>query len=71
MATVATTSTSGTARVRQDEIWSNDVPFAVSTATISTVTPASGVAGTQVTITGTGFGSAQGASQVSPGCVGM
>ena len=65
VATVASNSTSGTARVRQDEAWSNDVPFTVSIATISTVTPASGVAGTQVAITGTGFGSAQGTSQVS------
>ncbi len=34
------------------------------TVTISSVAPASGVPGTQVTITGSGFGAAQGSGQV-------
>jgi hypothetical protein len=47
--------------VQQSGNWSNTVPFAVSTPTISSITPASGVPGTQVTIAGTGFGAIQGA----------
>jgi hypothetical protein len=50
--------------VQQSGIWSNSVAFNVSTATISSVTPASGAPGTQVTIGGSGFGAAQGSGQV-------
>jgi hypothetical protein len=64
VATVALNSTSGTAQVRQSGVWSNAVPFNVNTATISNVTPASGVPGTQVTIAGSGFAAAQGSGQV-------
>ena len=42
VATVASNAMSGTARVRQLGAWSNAVPFNVNTATIATVTPASG-----------------------------
>jgi hypothetical protein len=51
-ATVASNSTSGTIQVQQYGAWSNAVAFSVNTATISSVTPTSGLAGTQVTITG-------------------
>jgi hypothetical protein len=64
VATVASNAMSGSARVRQGGAWSNAVPFTVNTATIATVTPASGVPGTQVTIAGSGFGAAQGGGQV-------
>ena len=64
VATVASNAMSGTARVQQSGAWSNAVPFNVNTATISTVSPASGVPGTQVTIAGSGFGAAQGSGQV-------
>ena len=64
VATAASNSTSGTARVQQGGAWSNAVAFNVSTATISSVTPGSGVPGTQVTIAGSGFGAAQGSGQV-------
>jgi hypothetical protein len=64
VATVAPTSTSGTVQVTQAGLQSNSVSFTVATATITTVTPTSGVAGTQVTITGSGFGAAQGNGQV-------
>ena len=40
------------------------MPFNVNTATILTVTPASGVPGTPVTIAGSSFGAAQGGGQV-------
>jgi len=64
VATVASNSTSGTAQVQQGGVWSNPEPFAVNTATILNVAPTSGVPGTQVTITGSGFGAAQGSGQV-------
>jgi hypothetical protein len=64
VATVATGSTSGTAQVQQGGILSNTVSFSVINAAISNVSPASGLPGTQVTITGSGFGAAQGSGQV-------
>jgi hypothetical protein len=64
VAKVASNATSGTARVQQDGVWSSAVAFDVATATISSVTPASGVPGDQVTIAGSGFGAAQGSGQV-------
>ena len=63
-ATVASGSSSGTVRIQQNGADSNSVPFTVNTPTITGVTPASGTAGTQVSITGTGFGAAQGSGQV-------
>ena len=63
-ATVAPNASSGIAQVQQFGVWSNSVSFNVNTATITNVTPASGLPGTQVTITGSGFGSAQGSGQV-------
>ena len=64
VATVAAISQSGTARVQQNGLSSNSVAFNVNTATISTVSPTSGVPGTQVTISGSGFGTTQGSGQV-------
>ena len=64
VATVAPNATSGTVQVEQIGAWSNSLPFNVSTATIASVMPASGVPGTQVTISGSGFGAAQGSGQV-------
>ncbi|MGO9445800.1 MAG: IPT/TIG domain-containing protein, partial [Thiobacillaceae bacterium] len=49
---------------QQGGLWSNAVPFGVNTAVISSVSPTSGVPGTQVTITGSGFGAEQGSGQV-------
>ena len=63
-ATVAPGSSSGAAQVSQNAVWSNAVSFTVSTPMISTVVPASGLPGTQVTITGSGFGAVQGSGQV-------
>jgi hypothetical protein len=64
VASIASNSTSGTAQVQQGGVWSNAVAFNVNTATISSVSPTSGVPGTQVTITGSGFGVTQGSGQV-------
>ena len=59
VATVSLGSSSGTVQVQQSNLISNSIPFTVNTASISTVSPASGIAGTQVTITGSGFGDTQ------------
>jgi hypothetical protein len=64
VATVASISRSGTAQVQQGGLSSNAVSFNVNTATILNVSPASGIPGTQVTITGSGFGAEQGSGQV-------
>jgi hypothetical protein len=45
-------------------LWAQVVPFTVATAAITSVTPMSGVTGTPVTISGSGFGAAQGSGQV-------
>jgi hypothetical protein len=64
LATVAAGSATGTAQVLQAGVVSNAVPFAVNTPSITSITPTSGIAGTSVTITGSGFGSAQGSGIV-------
>src|SRR6266436_3169114 len=64
VATVASGSKTGVAQVLQGGIWSNAVDFTVITPNISSVSPATAVAGTQVTITGTGFGASQGSGNV-------
>jgi hypothetical protein len=64
VATVASNAASGSAQVQQGGAWSNGQTFTVPTANITTVSPASGVAGTFVTLTGTGFGATQGTGQV-------
>jgi hypothetical protein len=73
VATVATGSTTGTAQIQQAGVSSNALPFTVITPIISSITPASGLAGTPVTINGTGFGNTQSTGQVwlgtAPGVV--
>ena len=73
VATVATGSTSGTAQVLQNGVWSNAVTFTVNTPQIAGVTPSSGAPGTAVTIAGSGFGASQGSGTVwigsAPGLV--
>jgi len=64
VAIVAAISQSGTAQVQQGGVLSNSVAFNVNTGTILNVSPASGVPGTPVTITGSGFGASQGIGQV-------
>jgi hypothetical protein len=63
LATVAASSTSGVVQVGQSGLQSNSVNFSVSTPTITSVSW-SGIAGTPVTIAGTGFGATQGSGQV-------
>src|SRR5205814_5775868 len=59
-ANVASGSKSGVAQVLQGGVWSNTVSLTVSTPNITSVTPTTAIAGTQITITGTGFGASQG-----------
>jgi hypothetical protein len=69
IATVATGSAAGYAKVFQNGVWSNGLPFTSTppTANITAISPTSGIPGTQVTITGTGFGTTQGSSTVQLG----
>src|SRR5271166_2940023 len=65
-ATVPTGATTGNVVVTQNGLASNGVSFAVlPTPTITSVSPNSATIGTSVTISGTNFGSAQGASTVT------
>jgi hypothetical protein len=64
VAVVAIGSTSGNATVLQNGVMSNPVPFTVNTPQIASISPNSGVAGTSVTISGSGFGSSQGSGIV-------
>jgi hypothetical protein len=64
VATVAAGSKSGTAQILQGGVWSDVVNFTVTTPKVTSVTPTSAIAGTQVTFVGTGFGSTQGSGNV-------
>jgi hypothetical protein len=72
-ATVANGSVSGIALVQQGGVESNSVSFNVNNASIASVSPTNGLPGTQVTVTGSGFGQSQGNGTVvlgnSPGVV--
>jgi hypothetical protein len=67
MATVASGSATGTARILQNGVWSNSLPFSTGLPQITSVSPNLGAAGTQVIITGSGFGAVQGSGSVSLG----
>ncbi|MGA8430401.1 MAG: choice-of-anchor D domain-containing protein, partial [Candidatus Sulfotelmatobacter sp.] len=60
VATVSSGAISGNAQILQNGVWSNSVPFTVEVPHIQSINPNSGSAGTVVTVTGSGFGSAQG-----------
>src|SRR5438876_2368849 len=65
VALVAAGSTSGQVRILQNGVLSKeDIPFNVNTLHITGVDPLSGLSGTSVTITGTGFGASQGSGTV-------
>jgi len=69
VATVSTGSSSGVAQIQQSDGASNSVPFAINTAAVTGVSPNNGLAGTQVAITGSGFGATQGNGNVWLGTV--
>ena len=64
VAQVAADSVTGTAQVLQYGAWSNSVPFSINTLRVESVNPASGAAGTSVTVTGGGFGAARGSGSL-------
>ena len=64
VATVASGSVTGTAQVQQGGVWANYGTFTVITPVLSSISPTSGPVGTQVTFTGTGFGTTQGSGKV-------
>ena len=68
VATVSTGSTSGLALIQQSSA-SNSVPFTINTAAIANISPNNGLPGTQVTITGSGFGATQDSGNVWLGTV--
>ncbi len=67
VATVGMGAASGSARILQGCVMSNAKPFSVDRRHIDSITPNSGLPGTLVTITGTGFGLAQGSGTVMLG----
>ena len=69
VATVVPGATSGSVQVQQSGVGSNAVNFSISAPVISTVSPSNGLAGTQVTISGSGFGATQSSGQVWLGSV--
>jgi len=64
VAAVATGASSGKAQILQNGVWSNAVPFNAGIPQITGISPNSGPGGTAVTISGSGFGAAQGSGQV-------
>src|ERR1700676_5005337 len=64
LAAVASGAKSGTAQILQSGVWSNAVDFTVITPNIISVSPTTATSGTQVTITGTGFGASQSGGNV-------
>jgi len=64
VANVSPIARSGNAFVQQNGLSTNTVPFNVNTATITNASPANGVPGTQITITGSSFGATQGSGLV-------
>jgi hypothetical protein len=65
---LASGSSSGVAQIQQGSP-SNSVPFTINTASVTGISPTSGLSGTQVTINGSGFGAVQGSGQVWLGTV--
>jgi hypothetical protein len=64
VATIVSGATSGVAQIYQNSIWSNTIGLTVVTPSITSISPNHGTTGTQVTITGTGFGTTQGGGNV-------
>jgi hypothetical protein len=64
LATVSPGSTSGTVQLLLASGPTNSLTFTVNPPTLSTVSPTSGPAGTEVTLTGSGFGATQGSGRV-------
>jgi hypothetical protein len=63
--TVPSGTSAGKLYVRQNGVNSNAVSFAIANPQIVSISPTSGVVGTQITITGTGFGATTSAATVN------
>jgi hypothetical protein len=63
LAVVVTGSASGSARVLQNGVMSDPVPFTVNSLQLTSISPTSGAVGTAVTFTGAGFGDSQGSGE--------
>src|SRR5262249_20619165 len=68
-ASVSAGSTTGVVQVQQSGYSSNTIPFTVVGPNITNIDSNNGIAGTQVTISGTGFGDPQGNGLVMIGTV--
>jgi hypothetical protein len=64
VATVDSGAVTGTVQAQQGGVWNSYGTFTVITPVLSSISPTSGPVGTQVTFTGTGFGTTQGSGQV-------
>jgi len=64
VANIASGAKSGNAQIVQAGVSSNAVPFTVIAPVVSGASPSSGIAGTTVTISGSGFGATQGNGNV-------
>lgn len=64
IANIASGAKSGNAQVVQSGVSSNAIPFTVITPVVTNVNPSSGPTGIAVTISGSGFGAAQGSGNV-------
>jgi hypothetical protein len=64
VATVSTSAGSGVASVNQNGLYSNTVPFAISTPVVQGISPIAVSPGMQMTLTGSGFGASQGSGSV-------
>jgi hypothetical protein len=56
-------------QILQNSVWSNAKPFTMDTLSLTSINPTSGVSGTAVTFTGTGFGASLGSGVVWLGSV--
>lgn len=64
VASIVSGATSGVAQIYQNGVWSNTSSLTVITPHITSISPTHGPSGTQITFTGTGFGSSQGSGNV-------
>lgn len=62
---VAAGTTTGGVRLNNGGVYSNSVTFTMPNPQIASITPTSGAVGTQITVTGTGFGASPGTANVN------
>src|SRR5262249_31408528 len=67
VAQIAPGARSGKVQVLQGGVWSNAVNLAINVPSLEQINPTSGIPGTHVTFSGTGFGSSRGSGVVQLG----